>query len=67
MCAKTGLERKIHQDIQTEILNLDYSRISRESGWKPHSYCILAEYCFSPIKWMKKEHPFVVKLRCSKS
>ena len=32
MCAKTGLERKIHQDIQTEILNLDYSRISRESG-----------------------------------
>lgn len=21
MCAKTGLERKIHQDIQTEILN----------------------------------------------
>ena len=46
---------------------LNYSWHNRESGWKPHSYCIFAEYCFSPIKWIKKEHPFVVKLRCSKS
>ena len=41
----------------------NYSRQCRENGWKPHSFCILAEYCFSLIKWMKKEHPFVVKLR----
>ena len=25
---------------------LDYSRRSRESRLKPHSYCILIEYCF---------------------
>ena len=30
--------------------NLDYSRQCRESGRKPHSYSILTEYCFSPIK-----------------
>ena len=29
---------------------LDYSRQCRESGRKPHSYSILTEYCFSPIK-----------------
>ena len=50
----------------SEKIILDYSRRSRESGWKPHSYYILIEYCFSLIKWIKKEHPFVVKLRCSK-
>ena len=27
--------------------NLDYSRRSHESGWKPHSYCISTKYCFS--------------------
>ena len=32
-------------------LILDYSRHSRESVWKPHSYCILTEYCFSPVKY----------------
>ena len=37
-----------------ERINLDYSRHSRETGWKPHIYFILTEYCFSPIKWMKK-------------
>ena len=47
--------------------SLDYSRQCRESGRKPHSYSILIEYCFSPIKWMKKELLFVVKLRWSKS
>ena len=46
------------------MIILDYSRHSRESGWKPHSFYILTEYRFSPIRWMKKEHPFVVKLRC---
>ena len=35
---------------QKEILNLDYSRQCRESGRKPHSYRILTEYYFSPIK-----------------
>ena len=30
--------------------SLDYSRQCRESGRKPHSYSILTEYCFSPIK-----------------
>ncbi len=32
------------------IFNLDYSRQCRESGRKPHSYRILTEYYFSPIK-----------------
>ena len=32
------------------IINLDYSRQCRESGRKPHSYRILTEYYFSPIK-----------------
>ena len=33
-----------------EMFILDYSRQCRESGRKPHSYSILTEYCFSPIK-----------------
>ena len=42
------LETRIKRIMQK--LNLDYSRQCRESGRKPHSYSILTEYCFSPIK-----------------
>ena len=38
------------KDAKKYIKNLDYSRQCRESGRKPHSYSILTEYCFSPIK-----------------
>ena len=40
----------IHRNINKISLNLDYSRQCRESGRKPHSYRILTEYYFSPIK-----------------
>lgn len=46
-----------------DVENLNYSRQCRESSLKPHSFYILTEYCISLIKSMKKEQPFVVKLR----
>lgn len=42
-------ERYANYSIE-EMINLDYSRQCRESGRKPHSYRILTEYYFSPIK-----------------
>ena len=30
--------------------NLNYSRLCRESGRKPHNYRILTAHCFSSIK-----------------
>ena len=38
------------EEIAYKNIILDYSRQCRESGRKPHSYSILTEYCFSPIK-----------------
>lgn len=45
-----NLSTRISDDQLQGEFNLDYSRRSRESRLKPHSYCILNEYCFSLIK-----------------
>ena len=47
LCRTTGIGMSI---IAILILILNYSRLCRESGRKPHNYCILTAHCFSSIK-----------------
>lgn len=52
--ANTGLSSKNNQGINANKLNLNYSPDTGESGGKPHSYCVLSEYCFNLLSEWKK-------------